>query len=295
MKTIVLFDPKPNEVPAPIRRLQDGPDYRPDWRFLAVERYISEIGEAADKSAETDVILAREKDPFVRQLLRFHCARTCVIAGPILYALRCHATNAENRAESVIKAMVVAGRTAQQIAADLGTDASNVVAFEKIYFDVRRYLDKSAWLAQLCHSVRHNPTEVEMCEARWMTIAFHGWARLAPYLTQPRQPLSATPQTAVNHLLHHLLFRSLDFVISLETRGIPPSERDLQMLAVLQQRFEGLSLPLPPRDIDFAAPLGPEQKKKVAESELDVTGVSAVSRRKIANFIEQLVAKSGAS
>jgi len=44
------------------RNLHDGPDYRPDWRFLTVEQYLLKIGKADDRSAQLGETLLRETD-----------------------------------------------------------------------------------------------------------------------------------------------------------------------------------------------------------------------------------------
>ena len=88
-------------------------------------------------------ILSGEKDPYVRQLLLSQSGRRSVIPAAIEYALRCYRSQNENWIAARIAAMVVAGRSSAEIAEEIGTEPVHVVAFEKIFFDVRRYLGES--------------------------------------------------------------------------------------------------------------------------------------------------------
>ena len=53
-----------NEEPI-LRSLEDGWDYRPEWRSLVVERYIAQCAGGDDRKTVADILYA-EKDPFIR-------------------------------------------------------------------------------------------------------------------------------------------------------------------------------------------------------------------------------------
>jgi hypothetical protein len=44
--------------------LRESRAYQVDWRFRIVEQYLLQIVRAEDKSAQLDVILVRETDPY---------------------------------------------------------------------------------------------------------------------------------------------------------------------------------------------------------------------------------------
>jgi hypothetical protein len=95
-------------VPIP-RSLRDSPNYSPCWRVEVFEQYLIRIAEAKDQSNAVTEILAEEGDPFIRQMLLFHFERRCLIPDSIEYAMQCRQTEAQNRIQSMVKAMVIAG------------------------------------------------------------------------------------------------------------------------------------------------------------------------------------------
>src|SRR5260370_42422442 len=110
-------------IQSPITRsLGESCDYQPDWRFQVWKQYALEITGARHQSARLEHVLLVEKDPFVRDLIRYHFGRRCIIGEAIRYAVACEATNVRARIGSAIKAMIVAGRTYEQVASELVTD-----------------------------------------------------------------------------------------------------------------------------------------------------------------------------
>jgi len=271
----------------PVRSLSQGPDYRPDWRWQTCERYLVQVSSSKDKEAEVDYILARERDPYVRQLLAFHYRRHCVISPAIEYALRCGATNIENRIASLIRAMTICDLPAESIARELGTVPLHIVAYQKFFFDVKRFLDRKLWIKRICFPVyQHQPSAEEECEARWLAVAYmRGWGGLSGLVSNQR--LAHNSGEDLQGLVRVLLGRSLDYFVGLEAVGIPPSERDLELLALVQRRMEGLGLPLKLEDLTYVEALDPEREKRNNEAKQIVRGLSPQARRKIAALLER--------
>jgi hypothetical protein len=208
-----------------------------------------------------------ENDPFVRQLLRYHFSRRCIIGRSIQYALRCQATNHQNRVGSLIKAMIVAGRSSRQIADELATDPMSVVTFSKIFWDLTRYRDNRVWLKRLCFQPQHGrPTAEQECEGRWLQIAYmRGWAGLSEVVSSRVPNSERNIKMDVDRFVACLMTRACDFVTNLEAMGITPSERDLQLLAVTQRGLENVGIRVIPGDITYSGLPTPDEKKKQEE------------------------------
>ena len=209
-----------------VRNLDEGPDYQPDWRWLVVHQHLSEIHEDSktnDASVKLTQILDREKDEIIRQTLQFHCGDSNVDNGAVGYALRANLTPL---AAIKIKAMVVAGCSIDQIATKLGTDPAKIEFFEKLFFDVRRYLDKRDWLETICSGERgHRLLQVALVRA---------WAGLEELNSSPKGPRDLA------RIISVLLGRSQKHVFDLEFSNAATSEKDLQLLlSVLRANYVG--------------------------------------------------------
>ena len=214
-----------NEV---VRRLEDGPDYAPDWRAQVVQIHLSDIAKAPDGKSRLSEILFSEKDPFVRQFLRFRFDGRSVNAEAFKYAQGCQMRNRTTAAASMIKAMVVADRTSAEIAEELGTSRWNIETFMRIFFDVGRYLGNEVWLLRI---VTAEPPEgvgeaEVLREKRWLSAAFHrGWAGVEQVVFH-RAPKGG--EAVEQQLLASLGSRALEYVEDLELSGARPSEEDLR-------------------------------------------------------------------
>jgi hypothetical protein len=281
---IELGKARANPDPTP-RSLREGPDYRPHWRFLVSEEHLLKVAEAKKKSDALDDILLNEKDPFVRQLVLYQSGRRSVIAESIEYALRCRRSEAENPIAGMIPAMVVAGRSAIQIAQDIGTEPRHIVAYEKMFFDVRRYRGNVFWIKNLCYSTG-GATLMQQNASRWLVTACErGWAGLAgAFSTQP-SPKACAGTTALNRIYLGLLSRAADFITTLEMAGVAPGERDIDWLLQMQRASVEAGRPITLQQLDYPSPVDPE-KEEAAER---VAGLSRESRRKLTNFVEKFL------
>jgi hypothetical protein len=278
-------------VPIP-RSLRDSPNYSPCWRVEVFEQYLIRIAEAKDQSNAVTEILAEEGDPFIRQMLLFHFERRCLIPDSIEYAIQCRQTEAQNRIQSMVKAMVIAGRNPEQIASEIGTDAFHIHTFEKLYFDVRRYLRNRAWLKQLCYpNLVGNEPAYRQAEARWLAISFErGWPGLAPCFLRPLHIKPRTGREELNRFWQGLLSRAADFLVWLEINGVVPSERDLRLLQMAQQQAKQFGFSTTSRaDLDYMQPAEREQEESVHEAAELVKGISLEKRKRMIIFFEKVM------
>jgi hypothetical protein len=250
----------PNNKPTAItRNLSDGPDYSPDWRHRVVEEQIP----TAIKNDERgrDQILSKEKDEYVRALIEFHLGRSTPLHDAIDYAVRCHRDRAPTRVAGAIKAMVIGGRTAEQIAKLIGTSPEKVTAFENVFFDVRRHLARRVWLKTICFpSLDPQPEAYREAEARLMQIAFNrGWNGLYPFFCAPS---SSSARPGAQHLMRLLTARAADYVDEMEMRGTPMSDRDIQRLLVAQHAMSLAKIPITQKDLAFDKAIEPEKEKR---------------------------------
>jgi len=226
-KNVSLNDPK--SILAIVRSLAEGPNYQPNWRWLTVQQHLAEIENSAEAAGDSptklQLILDREEDEIVRQTLQFQYGVSSDNEAVVKYALLCAASPEDAR---MIKAMVVANRSTELIAEEMGTQPAAVDFFEKLHFDVRDSVDKRAWLRKICFGKDGH---------RWLQVAFErGWPGVEQVILQrlPKGPRS------LNHAVSVLLTRFQAGLFQLEASNVDPSEKDLQqLLRVLQANAYG--------------------------------------------------------
>jgi hypothetical protein len=268
------------------------------WRFDVFEQYLVKIAEAKDDSVAVAEILAEEPDPYLRQLLLFHFGRRCVISATVRYAMECHQSESQNQIGPMIRAMVVAGRSSGQIAAELGTDPASIRCFEKIYFDVRRFLENRAWLKRICFPplIGNEPAH-RQAEVRWLAIAYERqWAGLAPCFLRSLQTKARTGREELSRFCQGLLSRAADFVAQLEIHGVPPSERDVFLFQIVQEQAKKLGLgSISLSDLDYADPLELDEDKARHEAARLLKGMPLEKRKKIRTFLESVMHRANQS
>jgi hypothetical protein len=191
----------------------------------------------------------------------------------------------------MIKAMIVCGRTNEQIARQIGTSAINVQTFEKLAFNVRRYLHLRVWLRQICSPLLDPdaPPHV-LYQARLCAIAFErGWSGLEN-LTVSRQAEKAVSATADLHQIITLLSsRALDYIVALELTGAPPTGRDLELLLLAEHRLPTAGLS--PSNTYFqrtVEPPDPEREEKEKRAKAIAKGLSPLARRRLIQLLERI-------
>jgi hypothetical protein len=230
-----------DSIPSKITRaLEHGPDYQPDWRHLQVREYLNSIYQPdAELLTRLDEILEEESDPFVRDLLLFHCGRPCGNEEGIAYAVKCQRDNSNTLSASAIKALVIANVSPERIAHEFGTTKEKIETFEKLYFDARRYLKHRGWLKGICFPAAKPNADVAI-ESRWLAVAFRrGWPGVEEVV------LGQTPksgQRTIEHPFSIFLGRVEDYCFRLEASGAAPSEDDVKALCALA-RIHARGLP----------------------------------------------------
>jgi hypothetical protein len=239
MKNLLLLGDLDQKI---TRALEDGADYQPDWRHLQVQQYLKDIyHEDAEPLTRTRLneILKEEPDPFVRHLLSFSCGRPGGNDEAIEYAVKCWRDNFRTLSASRIKAMVLADGTPERIAHEIGTTEDKIDTFEKLYFDVRRYLKHKAWLASICFPAK--PDAAIAVQSRWFAVAFRrGWPGIEEVVLGH---VHKGCERTLQHAASVLLGRVDDYCWGLEASGTAPSERDVQALLALA-RIDSVGLPL---------------------------------------------------
>jgi hypothetical protein len=182
--------------------------------------------------------------------------------------------------------MVVARCSVEHIAAQVGSTPLNVRIFEKICFDVRRYSSNRIWLRDICLSAAiPSGPPCPPYETRLLVIAFEGgWSRLQKLLLSQQSQRSPNTKADLDQFVAILAARALDYLINLEAQGVPPSERDVQLL-ILAQRMPMVALP----------PFSPSERSlnasaDQAKNELDSTvkQLSPLARRRIIAILERI-------
>jgi hypothetical protein len=278
----VRADPDP--IP---RSLREGPNYLPHWRFLVSEEHLLKVAKAKKKSDALNDILLTEKDPFVRQFVLYQSGRRSVIANSIEYALQCRRSESGNPIAGMIPAMIVAGRSAIQIAEDLATEPRHIVAYEKMFFDVRRYRTNLFWIKNLCYSAG-GTTLMQQNAARWLVTACErGWPGLGgAFSTQPWPKYARAGKMALNRTYLALLSRAADYITALDIAGVAPSERDLDWFLQMRPVAVGAGITLP--QLEDPLPVDPERQKRNEEADESIARLSLESRKKVTHYIDKI-------
>jgi hypothetical protein len=248
-----------------VRNLDEG-DYRPDWRAQAVENYLTEVAQAEDKSTKALELAQADADEFVRRLLHFHCGLPCESKPAVEYAIAC-----VRRPESAlaIKAMVVAGRSVEQIAEEMGTAPHNIECFEQLYFDARRYLGCRLWLGSICRGERGH---------RWLEVALdRGWAGVEEIVLR-RLPHG---RRDLRHVISVLAGRVQDYIFSQEASNVVPSEKDLALLRGISPMHDKLPF--------LEDPLEEEQPAPESAALNSFKKLSFGRREVVRSFIEKVI------
>ena len=248
-----------------VRNLDTGWSYYPDWRTRVAEQYVGQCAASSDPGMPM-AILDAEKDPYVRQAFRFRMGMGAVNQTALEAAYRALRTNKSNGMASMIKAMVVARRKAEEIAAELHVDRSVVVAFTRMFFDVEPYLGAEVWLQSLLFQGTEGRDDVESVrENRWLTIAlFDGWAGLQAALFHRAPPTQESIEKTRIAIHAALSSRALEFARDIQMSGTPASSEDLTRFAMIAN--------INPHKADDKAPTAIAFAKALMGIVLDVEG-----------------------
>lgn len=209
------------------RNLEDGADYSPDWRHRVVLEHLKAYA-ASEKNQPWEKLLENERDVVVRQVVRYHLDGGCLIAEAVRYALRCQQSNSSTGLASSIRAMVLAGSTSDEIAAELKTSRRNILVFCWLHFDVERYLDQEVWLQSLLQrDFCGGDSAARTRERRLMRIALcEGWTGIANALLPRRQKTSGDVKALADQVRYVVAERALEFVQDLNDNGVPAGPED---------------------------------------------------------------------
>jgi len=165
----------------------------------------------------------------------------------------------------MIEAMVVADYSIEEIAKEFGTDTISIQAYEKMFFDVRPYLQFRGWLKTFCFSERGH------CALR---VAFNrGYAGVEEVVL--RRKVKRNRDLKESHSV--LLGRVEDAVFAREDNNVTPSKIDLEWLLRLSQISALNQLPNL-QDSEKLKPLTPEEKAhQEITSELPLAGQERVA------------------
>ena len=212
-----------------LRSLDDGWGYQAGWRSLIVEGYIAQCTDITDRK-KVDDILFSEKDPFVRQGFRHRMGLGAVNKNAIAFAYRTQRENKRTGLASMIRAMVIADRRVEEIAAGLHIARENVVAYSRLFFDVEPYLGVEVWLQSLVfQSETEGRDAAEVVrERRWMSIAlYEGWEGLESALFNRTSPTKESVQKTRTAIQAALSSRALEYARTIQASGTAPTHEDL--------------------------------------------------------------------
>jgi len=233
-----------NDAPA-VPSPRTDPDYQPDWRHKWFEQDCVEVARAADKSAKAEELSELTKDPFVSLLFKAHFSEpTSEARSAPKWASRARDTE---QVAHIIEAMVVADYSTEEIAKEFGTDKINIEAYEKIFFDVRPYLQFRGYLKTLCFGKRGH------CA---LQVAFNrGYAGVEEVVLRHKVKRNRD----LKESLSVLIGRVEDAVFAREDNNMASSKIDLEWLLRLSQISALNQLPYL-QDREKEKPLTPQQE-----------------------------------
>ena len=215
-----------------LRSLNDGWDFRPDWRWRIAEQYVARCI-ATNDPVLPQAILDAEKDPFVRQAFRFRMGLKAVNQKALSFAYRTQQQNKTTGLASMIRAMIVADRRVEEISAELHLSRENIVAFSRMFYDVECFLGAEAWIQSLLfqETEGHNDAE-SVRERRWLAIAFFdGWPGLEAALFSRTPPTQASIEKTRIAIQGALSSRALEYARNIQASGTAPTHEDLSRYA----------------------------------------------------------------
>jgi hypothetical protein len=222
----------PGETPQVIdtiaRSLAEGWHYRPDWRHLTVEAYLTQKPIMLPPLE----VLRDETDAFVRQLYLLRRCGTCLNPAPFRWAYECHVHNAETGAASLIRALLLARVPFREIAEKLATSRVNIFAFHQLFFDITACLGHDAWISSFVLAPIKNPDDpAELRERRLLTAAVLGGERGIGQVVSPRLELTEEERKEKLAAIESALtMRAHEYVTSLQAQLIPPTHADFHNL-----------------------------------------------------------------
>ena len=211
-----------------LRTLEEGWNYRPNWRDLVVETCLTNEG---DNRAALDV-LSSEEDCYVRQFYLFRRTGNCLEKDAFRWAYRCHIHDASTGAAALIKALTLAKVSTKEIAQRLHTKTKNIVVFIKLFFDVLPYLDEREWLASIVFSqTQEPPTIAEFRQQHWLTAALLGGRDgLDRAITRNARVTNQEREKLVEEIRSALTLRAHNYVSSLQCGLVQPGPGDFDRL-----------------------------------------------------------------
>jgi hypothetical protein len=211
--------------------------FDPAWRSQLVEKLVAEIASTKDQNGALQAFLFHQRDPVLRQAVRYRLSGHCACTERFAWAYEVHDTNAATGMASALKAMVVADRLPAEVALELGTEASNVFLFERLFWDVRSKLGNDTWLRNFAAPDFQTPaaTIADTRERVMLRTAFHeGWPGLRALLRG--EPID--PQDGLEAIAKKIEVlagqRALRYIQELDAAGAVPSEDDLKRFALLR-------------------------------------------------------------
>jgi hypothetical protein len=234
--------PAPQGV-SPLRSLEAGWEYQPAWRSRQIDEYLVQLGCSQDAPSGLAEIQFSERDPFVRQGMRYRFTGRCVNQTVIGHAFRIADENSRTGLGSRIKSLVLADRFPEEIVETLHLPAPVVSAFEKLFWDVRRYLGVNLWLESLVRGVEDAAAKTPnlMREAVWLRTALdEGWGGLQRLWFRKRDTDAKSLDQLAREIEGIAARRSLRYLQQLEESGAPVSDDDIKRLCIASRR--GVSL-----------------------------------------------------
>jgi hypothetical protein len=218
------------------RRQRSAWAFDPAWRSKAVEDCVAQLAVAEDQKSALQGYLFEERDPVLRQAVRFRLTGQSVCSDRFAWAYEAHDTNAETGMASALKAMVVADRFSEEIAQELGTTNENVVIFERLFWDIRPILGNESCLRAVVAPDWQAPTKSnEETRDRLIlrTALAEGWAGLRALL-RGEQPSDEDGEAIAKKIQSMVAQRALRYLRELDASGAAESEDDLKRFLVLR-------------------------------------------------------------
>jgi hypothetical protein len=208
----------------------------PAWRSKAVEECVAQLATGEDQKGSLQDYLFQERDPVLRQAVRFRLTGQSVCSDRFAWAYETLDTNARTGMASALKAMAVADRDPDEIAQELGTTAENVIIFERLFWDIRPILGNETCLRAVVAPDWQAPAmSIEETRDRLMLRAAlaEGWPGLRALL-RGEQPSDEDGEVVARKIESIVSRRALRYLRELEASGSPANEDDLKRFAVLR-------------------------------------------------------------
>jgi len=212
---------------APAEKLDDGRDYCCDWRWRKTLGYLRSFRGIPPAKGESVMSIQNENDQVIIDAF-IGAAHGDYGDNSARWAIRAVHSNRIKSGASQIKAMILARVPTAVIADQMETTPAAIVAFEQLFFDVSKYIEKPAYVSSLFAPFQtvagiddESPASAEEAKERmWMMVGYYmGYESLKSVMYRKMILSSAELKEFDDAVSSMMQMARFDYVATMRTYG----------------------------------------------------------------------------